>query len=215
VRAGGGVGGPSNGGLTGKAVDLIGQVTTWKRAFILLALGAGTLAGALLWRNPTWVEDVANTLTGHKAVLANAAEIAAELPRLRRILDARMVLVLAADPARNEQWLVGYDVDPAFQGRIQELVDNRWKTVMPMFTGDQNEMLVRIMGGEIICTTLENEVIRVAKLLELTLICASGIPPGPEALVGYVAAGFVSPGDRAEQTRVRTILRKYGEEWAQ
>jgi hypothetical protein len=125
-----------------------------------------------------------------------------------------MVIVIATDPSRNEQWLVGYDVDPAYQARVQDLADTRWKTVMPMFTGDQNEMLVRIMGGEIVCTTLENEVIPIAKLLELAVICASGIPPGPESLVGYVAAGFATPGDRRELTRVRTILRKYGEGWA-
>jgi hypothetical protein len=202
-------------GLPGKAVDLVAQITTWKRAFIILALGAGGLFGALLWQHPQWVEDAANTITGHKPVMMSAAQISGALPRLRRVLDARVVIVIGADPGRNEQWLVAYDIDQSFQDRVQPLVDTRWKSVMPMFTGDQNEMLVRIMGGEILCTTLENEVIRVAKLLDLKMICATGIPPGPEALVGYIAAGFATPGDRAELTRVRTILRRYGEDWAQ
>lgn len=210
------MGTPRNGnGLAGKGLDLIGQITTWKRAFILLLLGVGVLAGVLLYQHPQWVEDAANTLTGHKAVLASPGEISHHLPELRRVLDARVVIVIGADPGRNEQWLVGYDIDQTYQEAIQPLVDTRWKTVMPMFTGDQNEMLARIMGGEILCTTLENEVIRVAKLLDLKMICATGIPPGPEALVGYIAAGFPTPGDRAELARVRTILRKYGEEWAQ
>ena len=193
----------------------MGQITTWKRAFILLALGAGALGGVLLYQHPQWVEDAANTLTGHVAVLANAGEITTELPGIRRALGARLVIVIAADPARNEQWLVGYDVDQAYADPLRALAESRWKTVMPMFTGEQNELLVRVMGGEIICTTLENEVIPIAKLLALTVICASGIPPGPEALVGYVAAGFATVVDRAELTRVRTILRKYGERWAQ
>jgi len=179
-----------------------------------MALGCTALAGVMLYQHPNWIEEAVDNVTGHVPTLAPGPEITATLPTIRQSLGARLVMVLGTDPGRNEQWLIGYDVDPLYSGVLQPLVDTRWRTVSPMFTGDQNEMLVRILGGEILCTTLEGHGVPVVQLLDLTMVCAAGIPPGPQALLGYIAAGFGTPVNRAELTRVRTILRKYGEDWA-
>jgi hypothetical protein len=201
-----------------QGLDLLASITTWKRAFITLALGAGVLFGALTWQHPEWVGSLVETFIERHASekLAKKDVIETALPALRASLGARLVAVMLPNLTNNEARLVAYDVDPQWQAQAKLLERGRWAGPMPMFgespTG--TALLVQALSGEAGCSQVAaNAPHPTAVAFDFAAVCMVGIPPGTDGFVGYVVAGFGEPITDYDLLRVKTVLRTQAASW--
>lgn len=202
-----------------KGVEALRHIRTWKRAAITLTLGLGVVFGALVYQHPHWIERTAAHFVRRELTLADAERIRTELPGLRTALAARLVLVMQSRLAENTEWLAAFEVDPAYAAVAATLPDLSLGTVRPIFAGDANELMGRLVTGEAFCVVLDEAqqqaATPVVRALSLLTLCFGGIPPGPSALVGWILAGFERPLTPVELRRTRAVLLTYGEAWAE
>jgi hypothetical protein len=207
---------PRRNGVVDRGVELLAAVQTWKRAFILLLLGFAGLAGLMIYQHPEWIEIVGGRV-GAKAepALVGIEQIQRELPELRQSLHAEIAAVFGTEVEKNEQWLMAYDVDPKLALLFEEHMHARWRYAHPLVSAESpwNPILVELLNGNHGCYPLADTYVQ--KIIPLTLVCAVGIPPGPGALVGWIALGFTTMPDRPEAMRIRTVLRNQADHWLQ
>ena len=204
-----------NGSVTGRVLGALAAITTWKQLGITLALGSAGFVGVLVYQHPGWIERTLPPTKDELAVVPTA-QLAVEVPGVRKQLAAPLLFVLGCNPARNETWLLAYDAAPDVRDAAAEVAETRWGTALPLFAGSYawNMMLVGILDGEVSCIPLGDDVgALIVRALHLVEICAAGLPPGPRGLVGLVVAGFTEPQNRPALLHIRTALRAAALRW--
>lgn len=200
---------------TDRLISLVAGISTWKQAMILVVLGFALLGGVLLYQHPEWVG--ARVLApATRQTLVPTEQMTRALPTLRRELDAEVVFVLGAAPERNECWVLAYDASPDSAAVVEELAAARATTKLPLFAESPawNMGIIGVLDGTVPCIPTgelaETELVRRTGIVE---VCLVGLPPGPEGLLGLLAAGFREPRNRPARTHVRNALQSAALQW--
>ena len=206
-----GTGAPSS--LTALAGAVLNFAQDWRRALILIALGAAALVGVIVYqareRMLVAFEELVqapHTLELDTAAApALAASLLAELPG-----GPRLVLVLGVDVLANTYWLEAAATVPeaaaALEARRPAL-----EAGMPFFSASRgsNALIIGVLNGRADCgvTTPIPTAHNYFVALGIHSVCLAGVPPQVGELVGVILVGYPGPPlEPADQEIARPLL---------
>ena len=194
-------GAPRNGGgVASQVLAAILGVSDWKRAALLIVLGAAVLVGIVVYQARDRLIDTATRALQAperpELSVAVAQRIADEL---RDLPDVTMATVWSVDVERNLRALIAFaaDADRTAVVTARPRMLDRLRRGYPLlrYEGGTNAPFIHVLNGELWCgpphPTLEESPFYTAA--RLTFYCLQGVPPEPGVLFGLIALGFATP----------------------
>lgn len=183
----------------------------WRRALILVGLGACALVGTIVYQSRERVvvafEELMRPPAGAQLDAAAAPATAATL--LRELPGApRVVLVLAVDVLANVYWLVGAAAVPEAAAGLEEK-RHGLEAGLPFFSAARggNALVIGLLNGEIACAAMTPRGVVYLHALGIQSVCLAGVPPKRGDLVGVLLVGYGGPPlDAPEQETARPLL---------
>jgi len=192
-----GAGPPSS--LTALAGAVLNFAQDWRRALILVLLGACALVGTIVYQARERVvvafEELMRPPAGARLDTATAPATAATL--LHELPGApRVVLVLSVDVLANTYWLEASATVPDAAAMLEEK-RGMLEAGLPFLsvTRASNALIIGVLNGQIDCSATSTDARPHNYLLALgvTSVCLAGVPPHMGELVAVLLVGYAAP----------------------
>jgi len=199
--------------LTALAGAVLNFAQDWRRALILVLLGACALLGTIVYQARERVivafEELVRPPAGAQldtaAAPATAATLLHELPGAPRI-----VFVLAVDVLANAYWLEAAATVPD-AAPVLEAKRGMLEAGLPFLsvTRGSNALVIGVLNGHIDCsaTSTDPRAHNYLFALGVESVCVAGVPPHVGELVAVILAGYGGPPpDNGDLEITRTLL---------
>jgi hypothetical protein len=192
---------PAPGGLAERLLEFASQITTWRRAFITVMLGAAALGGTIVYKAQDRLvaafEELVRTPATIRLHATDADAVAQELIQVMPH-GPTLVLIFSIALEANERRLVAAAVAPDFTPLLTDKLLTRLRAGLPLLrigAPGVNRLVIGILNGETPCgdplyTPSEAQV---AAQFHVGFVCMVGVPPEVGQLVGAIVIGWPDP----------------------
>jgi hypothetical protein len=195
--------GPPVGGLAGQVLAALLNVQDWKRATLLVVLGAAALGGVIVYQaRDRVIAGVTAFFQGPPEPELSLTDAQAIADELLTLPDVTMATVWAVNVERNVRTLVVFAADAERRGLTPPRLLDRLRRGYPLLRLQDgvNVPFIHVLNGELWCgaprPTLEEA--HFYESTHLYFLCLQGVPPETGSLVGLIVVGFATSRSAGE-----------------